>query len=83
MVEAGGAAPALGRAVRTGAVFWVTAAAAPALPQALRSGGSGPRYLVAPADLATAQAGSPVFEVAGCVGMRRSARSRRLAARAA
>ena len=42
-------APAISRTIRSGAVFWVTAAARPALPQALRAGGPGPRYLVAPA----------------------------------
>ena len=62
MVEAGSASPAVTRAIRSGAVFWVTAAELPALPQALRAGGA-PRYLVAPA------AGRAVtFTVAGCEG---------------
>ncbi len=83
VAEAGGPAPAIGRTVRAGAVFWVTAAASPALPKALRSGGSGPRYLVAPAALVGLRPGSAVFEVAGCVGTRRVARSRRIRRRAA
>ena len=82
VVEAGGAPAALGRAVRGGAAFWVTASPSSALPQALHTGG-GPRYLVAPAQLAGGGAANAVFAVAGCIGMRRAARARRPLGRAA
>jgi len=62
VVEAGSASPAVARAIRSGAVFWVTAAARPALPQALRAGVA-PRYLVAPGT-----GRSATFTVAGCDG---------------
>jgi uncharacterized protein (DUF58 family) len=62
VVEAGSAIPAVTRAIRSGAVFWATAAERPELPQALRAG-AGPRYLVAP------EAGrAAAFTVAGCEG---------------
>ena len=53
LIEAGGPVPPVSRTIRSGAVFWVTAAERPALPQALRTGAA-PRYLVAPA-IATAR----------------------------
>jgi uncharacterized protein (DUF58 family) len=83
LVESG-VPSAVGRTLRPGAVFWVTAASAPALPQALRGGGSGARYLVAPAPLLGAQAGrAAAFTVAGCVGTLRAARPRRTLGRVA
>lgn len=82
LVEPGGAPPAVARAVRAAAVFWVTAAARPATPAALRGGGA--RYLVAPAGTAGAgAAGRPEFTVAGCEGRRVGARVRPPARRAA
>ncbi|MQA75054.1 MAG: DUF58 domain-containing protein, partial [Solirubrobacterales bacterium] len=65
VVEASAAQPSLSRAFRAGAVFWVTAAARPALPKALRTASSGRRYLVAPL---SALGRAPSFEVAGCGG---------------
>jgi uncharacterized protein (DUF58 family) len=77
LVEAGGPAPPVSRTIRSGAVFWVTAAASPTLPQALRSGGA-PRYVVAPARPGAA---TPAFTVAGCEGRLAGTRSRRAARR--
>ncbi len=62
VVEAGSPSAAVARAIRSGAVFWVTAAERPALPQALRAGVA-PRYLVAPST-----GRSATFTVAGCDG---------------
>jgi uncharacterized protein (DUF58 family) len=78
LVEAGAGTPAVSRAVRSGAVFWVTATASPALPQALRAGGPGRRYLVAPAGRVAAPNASAVFAVAGCVGIAQRGRKRAL-----
>lgn len=69
IVEAGAPQPPISRTIRLGAVLWVTAAARPELPQALRTGGA-PRYLVAPGR----GAGRPAFTVAGCEGRRVGAR---------
>lgn len=77
VVEAGAAPPAISRVLRPGAVFWVTAAASPALPRALRAAGSGPRYLVAPATSAPPYKQAVAFTVAGCVGTLHAARPRR------
>ena len=77
LVEAGGPPPPVSRTIRSGAVFWVTAAANPTLPQALRSGGA-PRYVVAPSRPSVA---APAFTVAGCDGRLAGARSRRAAGR--
>ena len=77
LVEAGAGTPTVNRAARSGAVFWVTATARPALPQALRAGGPGRRYLVAPAEQ-VATAASAVFAVAGCVGVAQRRRVRAL-----
>ncbi len=71
LVEAGGVRAPVSRAVRTGTVFWVTAAAQPALPRALGSS-SARRYLVAPG---TGRPGA-VFTVAGCEGIPAGARTR-------
>ena len=86
LVRPGGAPPAPARLMRSGALIWVTAAAEPALPAALRGHG-GRRYLVAPARLLQAAAD---FEVAGCRGAllagggaRAGRRARRPAARSA
>lgn len=76
LVEAGAGTPTVSRAVRSGAVFWVTATARPALPRALRAGGSGRRYLVAPAGRVVASTASAVFAVAGCVGVAQRGRVR-------
>lgn len=81
LVEAGSPAPSGPRGMRSGAIFWVTAAVSPRLPQSLRAGGPAPRYLVAPA--ATARGGRVVFTVAGCEGRSMGARSRRAVARQA
>ena len=69
LIEAGGPAPPVSRTVRAGTVFWVTAAARPALPAALRTG-IALRYVVHPA----ADGARGAFTVAGCVG--RLARAR-------
>lgn len=82
VVEAGAPAPVVSRALRGGAVFWVTAAATPALPQALRASGPGQRYLVAPSELVASTAAA-AFTVAGCVGTLRGARARRRLGRVA
>ncbi len=65
LLMAGGRPPAALKALRSGAVFWVTAQERPSLPPALRSGASGRRYLVTPADVASRAA---AFTVAGCGG---------------
>jgi uncharacterized protein (DUF58 family) len=75
LAEATARPPAVARAVRSGAVFWVTAAARPVLPQALRAG-AGPRYLVAPDSAEPRAAGRLVFSVAGCDGRAVAARMR-------
>jgi len=62
-VVQGPSPPASGRLTRSGAVFWVSARAAPRLPSPLRAGG-GPRYLVTPG----APTPRSAFEVAGCAG---------------
>jgi uncharacterized protein (DUF58 family) len=77
LVEAGGPPPPVSRTIRSGAVFWVTAAARPALPQALRGGGA-PRYVVAPS---WPGARAPQFTVAGCDGCLAGAGRRRAAGR--
>lgn len=81
LVEAGGGAPAVGRAGHTGAILWVTARGGP-MPRAAR-GPSAPSYVVSPHPVA----GLPVaFRVAGCAGQalgaaaRRRSRARRAAA---
>ncbi len=83
LVEPGARAPAISRTVRSGSIFWVTAGARPALPQALRAGGPGPRYLVAPAAAGRPSLGPPAFTVAGCEGRLKGARPRRALRRAA
>jgi uncharacterized protein (DUF58 family) len=70
LVEPASAGPALAPLQRAGAVFWITARAAPALPAAIRNG-SGTRYLVGPT---VRGAGAPAFLVAGCEGRRIGAR---------
>jgi uncharacterized protein (DUF58 family) len=71
LVEPATAGPALGPLQRAGAVFWVTARAAPALPPVMR-GGSGHRYLIGPS---VRGPGAPAFLVAGCEGRRLGART--------
>jgi uncharacterized protein (DUF58 family) len=77
VIEAGSATPAVARALRPGAVFWVTADERPALPRALRVGAA-PRYLVAPASGRAA-----AFTVAGCEGWLVGAAARRASGRPA
>ncbi len=77
LVEAGSPATAISRTVRSGSVFWVTAAERPALPAPLRGGGAR-RYVVAPADHGAP--GRPAFTVSGCEGRLAGARPRRGAA---
>lgn len=78
LVESGSAPPAGSRGMRSGAVFWVTAAARPQLPQSLRGGGQALRYLVSPARGQTAAAaGAVAFTVAGCEGRAVGVRARR------
>ncbi len=74
LLEAGGRPPMALKALRSGAVFWVTAQLRPALPPALRSGGSAGRYLVTPAAVASRAA---AFTVAGCEGRLISSRAGR------
>jgi uncharacterized protein (DUF58 family) len=73
MVEAGGPPPPVSRTIRSGSVFWVTAAPRPVLPQALRTA-IAPRYVVAPASGA---GGRAAFTVAGCEGRLFGSRPRR------
>ncbi|MDQ3648329.1 MAG: DUF58 domain-containing protein [Actinomycetota bacterium] len=82
VVEAGSGAPTLGRAPRSGTVFWVTAADLVRSPAALSRAPVGGRTLVTPRPLPTL----PVtFTVAGCSGqpIGRPARPGRRAERAA
>lgn len=67
LVAGGGRPPAALKALRSGAVFWVTAQERPSLPPPLRSGGTGKRYLVTPLPDHTVPA-SGAFMVAGCEG---------------
>lgn len=84
VVEAGVAPLGLHRVARPGGVFWVTAAASPALPPALRGGGPGARYVVAPAGAGSPRGRNVAFTVAGCAGVLHTARPRsRTAGRAA
>jgi uncharacterized protein (DUF58 family) len=71
LVEAAASAPAVARAIRPGAVFWVTGRARPSIPAALRNGGA--RYLVGPL---VEGRGEPAFRVAGCEGRQVGARAR-------
>jgi uncharacterized protein (DUF58 family) len=74
VIEASASRPSPSRAFRAGSVFWVSAAARPALPPALRTASTGRRYLVAP--LVTLRGSRLLFEVAGCGGMLAGARQR-------
>jgi uncharacterized protein (DUF58 family) len=65
LVEAGAAAGPPARAARTGAVFWVTAAATRRLPRPLERVAAGARYLVTPTPVPGYRA---AFSVAGCTG---------------
>jgi uncharacterized protein (DUF58 family) len=76
LVQAAARPAAATRGLRSGAVFWVTAAARPRLPQALRGDGRAARYLVAPAGAEPAGVGSVRFTVAGCEGHALGARRR-------
>jgi len=77
VVEAGGPAPAVGRAGHTGAILWVSARGGP--PRAAR-GPAAPSFVVSPHPVA----GLPVaFRVAGCVGQALGAAARRGRARRA
>jgi len=67
LLTAGGRPPAALKTLRSGAVFWVTAQERPSLPAALRSGGTGKRYLVTPS-LDEQPSRSAAFTVAGCEG---------------
>ncbi len=79
LVEAGATGAPVSRAIRSGAVFWVTAARHPGLPRVLSAGGTAPRYLVAPAS------GRPgaAFTVAGCEGVLAGSAARRAMGRVA
>jgi len=70
LVEGGPTAPApIFRAgVRTGALFYVTAAAAERVPAGLLGAGGGARVLVAPKACCERASGPASFEVAGCYG---------------
>ena len=81
LVEAGTSVLQRSRGIRSGAIFWVTAAADPHLPRSLRAAGTAPRYLVTPT--AEGRSGRVAFTVAGCVGRAVGARPRRSAARQA
>jgi len=65
VVQAGSAAPALGRAPRSGAVLWVTAADLARSPAALTRAPAAGRVLVTPHPL---RALAVTFTVAGCSG---------------
>ncbi len=73
LVEAVAQAPAVARALRSGAVFWVSARAHPVLPAAVRTA-SGARYLVGPS---VSGRGTPTLLVSGCEGRRIGARPSR------
>jgi uncharacterized protein (DUF58 family) len=77
LVESGGPPPPVSRTIRSGSVFWVTAATRPALPQALRTAVA-PRYVVAPSAGAGDRA---AFTVAGCDGRLFGTRPRRAVGR--
>ena len=79
LVEAVAEPPRSARAARSGLIFWVSAAADPRLPAALRAPGAA-RYLIGPC--VPAARGRTVFTVAGCTGVRAGG-ARRGAARAA
>jgi uncharacterized protein (DUF58 family) len=78
LVESGVGAPAMARAPRGGAVFWVTATETRSLPRTLTWLSAAARYLVTPTPLPGYKA---VFTVAGCTGqlLDRAARGRRAA----
>lgn len=82
VVEAGSGAPAVGRAPRSGAIFWVTAADLAASPAGLARAPAAGRVLVTPHPL---RALAVTFTVAGCSGqpIGRSSRSGRRMQRAA
>jgi uncharacterized protein (DUF58 family) len=80
VAEASAVSPALSRAFRAGAVFWVTAAARPALPPGLVSSSVGRRYIVAPLGVLGRV---PLFEVAGCGGALEQSRAHRRLSRQA
>lgn len=65
LVKPGPAVAPAGRVPRTGAVFWVTAAAARRPPRALARMAAGARYLVSPKPLSGYRT---AFTVAGCTG---------------
>lgn len=67
LLAGGGRPPAALKALRSGAVFWVTAQEQPSLPPPLRSGGTGKRYLVTPSPGDTSSP-TAAFTVAGCEG---------------
>lgn len=79
VVQAGAPPPPVSRSIRAATVFWVTAAARPSLPVALRAGAA-LRYVVTPA---AAAGGGGAFEVGGCVGRPAHSRARVAAVRAA
>jgi uncharacterized protein (DUF58 family) len=65
LVDSGAAPPALARAPRGGAVFWVTASDARRPPRVVERLAAGARFIVSPSPLP----GYPVaFSVAGCTG---------------
>lgn len=72
LLEGGGDAPAPALPPSPGAVFYV--AARPVAPSGLRLDRLGAVVLVVPGELAARIGGSPVFEVAGCVGFALAAR---------
>ncbi|MEA2480870.1 MAG: hypothetical protein QOJ07_2792, partial [Thermoleophilaceae bacterium] len=73
LVEAADTAPFAGRLERSGAILWVSAAAAATPPAGLSRAAAAGRFLVTPADLPNRAA---VFVVAGCSAYRIGARTR-------